>query len=255
MLRASSRTNFFGIRFISGSDIGALHTTYNALDVSEGIGIHMHFLNAHSLNCAHDNPELQTILRESNSLNIPDGAGVVLLSRLLYGERLNKLRGPDFFKQSMNDPDFPEGSIFLIGVRSDVVQAIEKILSERNPPTFVKYKIINYGKVSEAESKEIIREIKEANSKFIFLGIGTPYQDFLAREIAREVPAICVCVGVAFDFYAGFLPESPKILQRMGLEWLFRLGCEPKRLFRRYIFGIPKFIILSIISRLSAPKA
>ncbi|MBN1238358.1 MAG: WecB/TagA/CpsF family glycosyltransferase, partial [Gammaproteobacteria bacterium] len=77
----------------------------------------------------------------------------------------------------------------------------------------------------------------------VFIGLGCPKQEFFAFEHRASIKAVQLCVGAAFDFIAGTKPMAPRWMQSAGLEWLFRLLCEPRRLWRRYLFTNSWFLL------------
>lgn len=81
-----------------------------------------------------------------------------------------------------------------------------------------------------------------SGANIVWVGLGTPKQDFLASALAGLVGVPCIGVGAAFDFVAGTVQEAPPWIQRSGLEWLFRLTQDPRRLWRRYVFGNLQFV-------------
>ena len=81
-----------------------------------------------------------------------------------------------------------------------------------------------------------------SKADIVWIGLGTPKQDFVAQELARRTGRPCVGVGAAFDFAAGTVSEAPKWIQQSGFEWAFRFMSEPRRLWRRYLIGNAHFI-------------
>ena len=78
----------------------------------------------------------------------------------------------------------------------------------------------------------------------LFLGLGCPRQEIFCYEHHERINAVSVCVGAAFDFHAGNKPQAPAWMQKRGLEWLFRLVSEPRRLWKRYLITNTKFMVL-----------
>ena len=102
-----------------------------------------------------------------------------------------------------------------------------------------------FRKATVTEDEEVVERINRANPDFLWVGLGSPKQDFWIYEHRDRINAsVMLAVGAAFDFIAGTKPQAPKWMQRSGLEWLFRLCCEPKRLWRRYLIGNTMFIFL-----------
>jgi N-acetylglucosaminyldiphosphoundecaprenol N-acetyl-beta-D-mannosaminyltransferase len=97
---------------------------------------------------------------------------------------------------------------------------------------------------TRAENAEMVRNINDAGTQLLFVGLGCPKQErWMARQRGR-VAAVMVGVGAAFDYLAGTKRQAPRILQGAGLEWLYRLASEPRRLWRRYLLQNPRFALL-----------
>ena len=96
--------------------------------------------------------------------------------------------------------------------------------------------------LSDEERAHQADRIRASGAQIVWVGLGTPKQDFEVARLARELPLVFVAVGAAFDFVAGTKRQAPQWMQRNGLEWTFRLASEPGRLWRRYLFGNARFV-------------
>jgi len=97
------------------------------------------------------------------------------------------------------------------------------------------------------EESALEEQVRAARVDILWVGLSTPKQEkFMARYLSRLDATLMVGVGAAFDFHSGRVRQAPRWMQRSGLEWLFRLGCEPRRLWRRYCRNNPLFIMLAI---------
>jgi N-acetylglucosaminyldiphosphoundecaprenol N-acetyl-beta-D-mannosaminyltransferase len=96
--------------------------------------------------------------------------------------------------------------------------------------------------LSESEDQEITNDIKHSGAKILFVGLGCPKQERWMAEHTLKLPVVMLGVGAAFDFIAGTKPQAPAWMQNAGLEWLFRLATEPRRLWKRYLYHNPRFI-------------
>ena len=94
------------------------------------------------------------------------------------------------------------------------------------------------------EDRETIHSVQASGARILFVGLGCPKQEFWAHDHYRALGIPVLAVGAAFDFIAGVKPQAPAWMQRRGLEWLFRLLTEPRRLWRRYLVGNPYFVML-----------
>jgi len=100
-------------------------------------------------------------------------------------------------------------------------------------------------KIDEYEKKDVLKEINDVNPDILWVGLGSPKQDYwMSNHRSYLNVPVMIGVGAAFDFIAGTKPQAPHWMRNVGLEWFFRLCCEPKRLWKRYVIGNPIFIYL-----------
>jgi N-acetylglucosaminyldiphosphoundecaprenol N-acetyl-beta-D-mannosaminyltransferase len=99
-----------------------------------------------------------------------------------------------------------------------------------------------FGPIEDEWLSELVSAIDRSDASIVWVAMGTPKQDWVSDHLARRTSRLVVGVGAAFDFAAGNRAEAPQILQMLALEWLFRLLTEPKRLWRRYLFGNIRFL-------------
>lgn len=102
------------------------------------------------------------------------------------------------------------------------------------------------------EDRRTVRAIEDAGVRILFVGIGSPKQDRWMHAHKDRVRGVMLGVGAAFDFFAGAKPQAPRWMQSSGLEWMFRLASEPRRLWRRYLTQNPKFVLLAVAQILRA---
>ena len=100
--------------------------------------------------------------------------------------------------------------------------------------------------MSSEEDSLIVQQINRSGAHILFVGLGCPKQEYWMANHRGRVHAVMMGVGAAFDFHSGMKPQAPVWIQAMGLEWLFRLFYEPRRLWRRYLFHNPRFMVLAI---------
>ena len=99
--------------------------------------------------------------------------------------------------------------------------------------------------------KEIVEKKRISNSDILFIGLGTPFQELWLSKFNNTIDIpVQIAVGSGIDFISGNIKRAPKIMQKLGFEWLFRLFIEPKRLWKRYILGIPIFIFQLLLFKL-----
>ena len=137
-------------------------------------------------------------------------------------------------------------SVGFYGGRQEVLEAIKARAARDFPKLNIAYAYAPpFRELSEEEDAKVVAGINEATPDILFVGLGCPKQENWMAAHRGEVKAVMVGVGAAFDFYAGNLREAPEWLSNIGLEWLFRLAMEPRRLWRRYLFLNPRFMWLA----------
>lgn len=108
--------------------------------------------------------------------------------------------------------------------------------------------------IAPEEDESIIEQINSSNTRILFVGLGCPKQEIWMAEHCGKVNAVMIGVGAAFDFHSGLKPQAPVWMQKIGLEWLFRLATEPRRLWKRYLYHNPRFLILAVADLLGLIK-
>ena len=139
---------------------------------------------------------------------------------------------------------------FLLGSTTPVLADLSAELLRRYPESrIVGTESPPFRKLSPEEKAQQQQRIRASGAQIIWVGLGTPKQDWAAQELAANVPAVVVAVGAAFDFIAGHTKRAPTWMQASGLEWLYRLRSEPRRLWRRYLLGNVAFLLAVARSR------
>lgn len=179
-------------------------------------------------------------------LVVPDGQPVRWALNYLYKTELkDRVYGPTLTLKVCERAAEEGLSIYLYGSQADVLKKFGENLMKKFP----KLKIAGsqpskFRRVTEEEQKEIAREIVESGASIVLVGLGCPRQEIFAFENRSLIPMPLMAVGAAFDFHAGTLPQAPEFLQKRGLEWLYRLVQEPKRLWKRYATTNPHYVYL-----------
>jgi N-acetylglucosaminyldiphosphoundecaprenol N-acetyl-beta-D-mannosaminyltransferase len=179
-------------------------------------------------------------------LRVPDGQPVRWGLNLLHGARLaDRVYGPTLMLRICERAAQERLPIYLYGSRASVLEALRRALRERFPALqIVGAEPSRFRRVTAEEQREIARTIAASGARLTFVGLGCPRQEVWAYENRPLIPMPLIAVGAAFDFHAGGLRQAPALLQRAGLEWLFRLVMEPRRLWRRYLLLNPYYLIL-----------
>jgi N-acetylglucosaminyldiphosphoundecaprenol N-acetyl-beta-D-mannosaminyltransferase len=225
-------------------ELAQKHRFARSSDPTPAPGSDVHLCNAHTLSLADRDPELHGVLRRS-ALNLPDGQPVVWANQLLHRDTTlptTRVYGPDLFLDVFAHGQDAGLRHYLLGSTAEVLDALQGELHQRFPRT----EIVGtcsppFRPLSPGELHDQQQDILASGADIVWVGLGTPKQDIHAARLAAALPIVSVAIGAAFDFVAGNKPQAPRWMQRGGLEWTFRLGCEPRRLWRRYLFGNARF--------------
>lgn len=197
------------------------------------------FLNAHNANIAYMDPVFAEAL--DDFLILPDGIGVDMAAKLLYGAPFPaNLNGTDFVPAFLQASATPLTVALLGATRVNAEGASKKLAALAPQHTFA---VIHDGYFSAAEEPEIIARVAKLRPDILLVAMGVPRQElWIARNIDARHCTLPIAVGALLDFLSGTVPRAPLWLRRLRLEWLFRLAVEPGRLWRRYIVGNPLFL-------------
>jgi len=193
---------------------------------------------------AHDDPAFLDVMDDCD-LVTPDGAPLVWGLRLLGVRGATRVYGPELTPRLLAraaDEGVPVG---FFGGSPEVIEALRTIATERWPGMHVAYAYSPpFRQLDEREDDEIVNAIVQSGAQVLFVGLGCPKQERWMYDHRDRLPLVQLGVGAAFDFLAGTKRQAPGILQRAGLEWLFRLATEPRRLWKRYLRHNPRFVAL-----------
>jgi N-acetylglucosaminyldiphosphoundecaprenol N-acetyl-beta-D-mannosaminyltransferase len=218
------------------------------------VGSAVHLCNAYTLALS-DVDEAYGEMLQQSAINLADGRILPVVTRFLTGRRrldsrLQSLRGADLMRCTVVT-GAPFGvRHFLLGTTDPVLAKLQEALCALEPDV----KVVGtysppFRDLTGAEHAEQTELLATTKPDIVWVGLGTPKQDRVAEEMAKEHPAVFVAVGAAFNYLADPSTEAPRFLQRAGLEWAHRLISEPRRLWRRYLFGNVRFIIVAIRCR------
>ena len=189
-----------------------------------------------------------------NQLNlvVPDGQPVRWAINLLYGEGLrDRVSGPELTKRVCRRAGDEGLSVYLFGSRREVLDAMVAELRKDIPRLVISgSEPSSFRQLSEIEHADLDQRIRSSGADILLVGLGCPRQEVFAYEHTNELGMPVLAVGAAFDILARFATRAPMFLQTVGLEWLFRLAVEPRRLWRRYALLNPVFVFMLARQRL-----
>ncbi len=199
----------------------------------------------HGLTLGAIEPEFGALLNAFDMLP-PDGQPVRWALNLLHGAGLrDRVYGPTLTLRLCEAAAREGLGVYFYGSRPDVLRRLATRLQARVPGLRIAgYRSPPFRPLSPEEDAAAVRDILQSGASLVFVGLGCPRQERWAYAHRDRIPAPLVCVGAAFDFHAGTLAQAPAWMQARGLEWLFRLRMEPRRLWRRYAKHIPIFLAL-----------
>ena len=195
---------------------------------------------------AYDDPAYGAIM-EAADLVTPDGMPLVWGLRLLGVRGATRVYGPDLTPvvcQRAAEEDIPVG---FYGGAQDVLEELTAKLPRRFPGLKVAYRASPpFRPLTPDEERRTLEDLDRSGVRILFVGLGSPKQERWMAAHKHEVNAVMLGVGAAFDFLAGKKRQAPRLVQRLGLEWLYRLVHEPRRLWRRYLYRNPRFVLLFV---------
>lgn len=179
-------------------------------------------------------------------LVVPDGQPVRWALNLLYKLQLpDRVYGPTLTLKVCEQAAKACLPIFLYGSKPEILESLKYNLCQRfSGLQIVGAKPSKFRRITPPEKQEVIRQIQASGAAIALIGLGCPRQETWIYEYCGALSMPLLAVGAAFDFHAGSLSQAPPILQKMGLEWAYRLAKEPGRLWRRYLLLNPHYLWL-----------
>ncbi len=212
---------------------------------AQGRRLHVHFCTVHSVVEAADDPTLRSVFNAPDSIASPDGMPLVWVGRVL-GRRVARVCGPDVMPALIDRSRTNGARHFFYGGAPGVAERLAARLAERYPGLeVVGTHSPPFRTLTPEEDAAEVALINAARPDYVWIGLGAPKQDlWVARQREALDASVLLAVGAAFDFHSGGLRRAPAWMQRAGLEWLFRLLAEPRRLIRRYAVTNTRFVYL-----------
>lgn len=205
--------------------------------------IHHVVVNASKIVAMQKDGELRKSVNESDLVNA-DGQAVVWASRLLCKPLKERVAGIDLMVSLIELAHKKNYSIFLLGAKEEVVKKVVDIYTSKYSSNI----IAGYrnGYFSKEDEKDIAKQISASNANMLFVGISSPTKEnflYQNKELLKNINFI-MGVGGSFDVVSGKVKRAPLWMQKNGLEWFYRFIQEPKRMWKRYLIGNSKFILL-----------
>ena len=210
--------------------------------VGQGRRRRVMYVNAHVLNQSQERPELRSTLQDAD-LVYCDGYGVRIAAKALELPTPHRMTGADWIWTLAALCEESERSIYLLGSEPGVAQAASQRLQRWYPRLRVAGSHHGFFSIGSPHAERVVEDINERRPDILLVGMGTPKQeDWVQAHLERLDVDVLWTVGALFDYVSGRVPRAPGWLSDNGLEWIFRLGVEPQRMWRRYLLGNPVFL-------------
>ncbi|MDY0287620.1 MAG: WecB/TagA/CpsF family glycosyltransferase [Sphaerochaeta sp.] len=206
----------------------------------------MHFVNAHCINVAAKDPVYHEILKQSKAV-FADGTGIRKAGEKLGHPIVDNVNGTDLFPLICTECKRTGKSVFLLGGKPGVAEkSAQWSRSHAQGDVIAGF---HDGFFTDADA--LIKEINASQADLLLVGMGVPRQEkWLHEHLGALTVPVVMGVGGLFDFYSGTISRSPLWMRRMGIEWVWRLMMEPRRMWKRYIIGNVAFLIrINMIKR------
>jgi N-acetylglucosaminyldiphosphoundecaprenol N-acetyl-beta-D-mannosaminyltransferase len=242
-------------RFILGARVDATSysdaTTRVLAWASAGESRYVCVSNVHVTMEAYDSAEFRAVVNGAD-LVTPDGVPLVWALRWLGLRDATRVYGPTLTLHVLERAAAAGIHVGFYGATPEVLTQMVEACRQKFAGLNVAYAHSPpFRQHTPEEDAAQVREINDSGARLLFVGLGCPKQERWMAAHKAQVNAVMLGVGAAFDFIAGVKPQAPRWMQHAGLEWLFRLATEPRRLWRRYLYHNPRFVLLFATQYLS----
>jgi len=198
----------------------------------------------HGVMEGHDDPSFREVLNNAD-LVPPDGMPLVWCLRLLGCPQATRVYGPTLTLHLLPAAAAAGIPVAFYGSRPEVLGRLLTVVRHDYPSLRVAFaEAPPFRPPTPEEDADTVRRINDSGARILFVGLGCPKQERWMAAHRGRINAVMLGVGAAFDFIAGTVPQAPLWMQNAGLEWLFRLIAEPRRLWKRYAVHNPRFVLL-----------
>ena len=225
----------------------------NMSDTIKYIGEHLDDLrgkyicvsNVHTTVMSYENEEYRKI-QNGAAMALPDGAPLSSYSRRKGYKQAQSVTGPDLMLELFAISKEKGYRHYFYGATEETLQSMKEVLERDYPGIEIAGMYAPpFRALTPQEDAQIVAKINESRPDFIWIGLGAPKQEEWMYQHMGQLQGVLIGVGAGFDYLAGYIKRAPRWMQRMSLEWLYRLLQDPKRLWRRYFTSNVKFICLT----------
>lgn len=244
----NASVNVLGVRVSAVSLESATELVFST--IAEGKKEYICVRDAHGIiRCQRD--EALRAAHNRAFLVTPDGMPLVWALRHAGHKNCSRVYGPDLMLRVLESGLALGARHFLYGATPNTLERLRLRLIERFPGA----RIVGtysppFRQLTTQEETAVVQSVNESAADVVWVGLGSPKQElWMAAMRGRLEASVLIGVGAAFDFHAGGKRQAPKFIQNSGMEWAFRLLCEPRRLWRRYAVVVPSFLLLTLLQR------
>jgi len=239
------RVNILGVRV----NVMSLRDAVNTVErwVARQTHQYVCITGAHGVMESRRDEGLRRVLNDAGMVTA-DGMPLVWFSRLIHRAPAERVYGPDLMRALTAISTERGYRHFYYGGPPGVAETLKAAVETRYPGVVVAGTYSPpFRELTPEEDANVVAAINAVRPDIVWIGLSTPKQEFwMARHLGRIQAPVMIGVGAAFDFLAGTKRQAPRWMQRSGLEWLFRLVTEPRRLWRRYFYIVPGFALLTL---------
>ena len=236
---------------IMGVDVAAVDMDYTLDYVANNLdtlrGNYICVTNVHTVVTSYRDAEYAAV-QNGSAFCTPDGKPLSVVGRKRGHEGMDRVAGPDLMGRVFADERFAERSHYFYGSTQETLDLLEQKLGEAYPGLKIAGMYSPpFRKLTEEERAADLARINASNADFLWVGLGAPKQERWMAANEGKVDALMIGVGAGFDYFAGNIKRAPMWMQKAGLEWLYRLMQDPKRLFSRYVTTNASFIYNAVL--------
>ncbi|WP_242840990.1 WecB/TagA/CpsF family glycosyltransferase [Butyrivibrio sp. AE3004] len=236
----SKRCKVLGVNFAVSNVENAV--LYVRSHIHDFFGKYICFCNVHTTVEASENPEYMHI-QNSSALTFPDGQPIVNRIQKSGYVKAERIAGPDFMDAMFKSTMDGKLSHYFYGSSEETIELLKEKLPEKYPGIVIKgFYSPPFRELTPEEDNDIIEMLNASGADLIWIGLGAPKQEKWMAAHEGKLHGVMLGVGAGFNFYAGNIKRAPLWIRKIGMEWLYRLFQDPKRLLKRYFVSNAKFI-------------
>ena len=209
-------------------------------------------INASKVNLMEKDEKLRKIVNDCPIINA-DGASIVWAPKVLGVPLTERVNGIDLFLKLVEIANEKQYKIYLFGAKEEVVCKVKSIFEEKYPN--LQIVVFRNGYFTEADEDDIVKDMQKSGADMLFVAFSSPKKEYWVHKYIKQLNIPFVMgVGGSFDVVVGVTKRAPLWMQKCGLEWFYRFIQEPGRMWKRYIIGNAKFVLLTYKTKFKRKK-